>query len=95
MKNWHAQQILDTIDSHSRFESDEVIPESTHQETFNALREASRTIAELQEALTASETERNDVIEALRVFLKTGDRDSLLERLNRSEGAFDKLGDQN
>jgi hypothetical protein len=88
-----AQQ-EETPDSPSRLEGGEVIAESTHQETFNALCESSQTIAELQAALIASETERNTILEALEVFLKTGNKDILLNKLIREGIAFGKFNDQ-
>lgn len=88
-----AQQ-EETPDSPSRLEGGEVIPESTHQETFNALCESSQTIAELQAALIASETERNTILDALEVFLKTGNKDILLNKLIREGIVFGKFDDQ-
>lgn len=90
-----SNQQKETPDSHSRLEGGEAIPESTHQETYNALCEASQTIAELQAALVAVETERDTIREALAVFLKTGDRNILLSKLTREGITFDKFDDQN
>jgi hypothetical protein len=90
-----SDQQKETPDSRSRHAGWEVIPESTHQETFNALSEASRTISELQAALVAAETERDTIREALEVFLKTGSRNILLNKLVREGITFDKLDDQN